>query len=150
MTKKTATAEWSGDLESGNGSFSFGRETGITRAYTKESRFEEGKGVGPEDLIAAAHAGCYSMALSHLLNEEGETPQRVATSAEVSLGADGDGFSIAASKLKTTVLCPGLTREKLEKIATAAAENCPVSKALSGVEISVDAILMDERGKLGK
>jgi lipoyl-dependent peroxiredoxin len=150
MIKKAATAEWSGNLESGSGSFSFGHEPGISETYTKESRFEEGKGVGPEDLIAAAHAGCYSMALSDLLTEEAEAPQRVMTSATVSLGEDSDGFSIATSKLKTNVLCPGLTKEKLQKLASAAAENCPVSKALVGVEISVDAVLMDSRGEPGK
>jgi osmotically inducible protein OsmC len=89
------------------------------------------------------------MALSHLLNEEGESPERVLTSAEVSLTEEGDGFSVASSRLQTTVLSPGLTKEKLEKLAAAAAENCPVSKALAGVEITVAAELMDSRGKLG-
>jgi len=141
MTNKTARAKWSGDLDSGQGSFSYGHEPGVSETYTKESRFEEGKGVGPEDLIAAAHAGCYSMALSHLLNEEGEKPQGVATTATVALGEDDEGFAISASELKTEVSCPGLTQEKLDRLAAGAAQECPVSKALAGVEISVEAVL---------
>ncbi len=148
-TKKTATAEWSGNLKDGNGSFSFGQDHPITVPYSFDSRFKEGKGVGPEDLIAAAHAGCYSMALSHLLAEDGETPERVITSASVTLAENEDGFSIATSLLQTTVLSPGLTKEKLEKLAVAAAENCPVSKALAGVEISVEFVLMDSIGEMG-
>lgn len=149
MIKKNATAEWSGNLNSGDGSFSYGPETRVTETYSFDSRFTEGAGVGPEDLIAAAHASCYSMALSHLLNEEDETPERVLTSATVSLSEEGDGFTVASSRLHTTVLSPGLTKEKLEKVAAAAAEGCPVSKALAGVEITVDAELIDSRGKLG-
>lgn len=149
MINKRASAEWSGKLNSGVGAISYGHGGRITESYSFDSRFSEGVGVGPEDLIAAAHAACYSMALSHLLNEEGESPERVVTSADVSLAESGDGFSIAASRLHTTVLSPGLTVETLKKLASAAAENCPVSKALAGVEITVESNLMNSGGELG-
>ncbi len=149
MIHKKATAEWSGNLPGGTGSFSFGSEQPVSQSYSFNSRFEDENGTGPEDLIAAAHAACYSMALSHLLNEEGKHPERVLTSADVSLDTNGDEPSVSSSKLHTTVLCPDLDKQELEKLASAAAENCPVSKALAGIEISVEAELMDSRGELG-
>ena len=149
MIHKKATAEWSGNLSEGRGTFTFGKEEPTTQSYSFNSRFEDENGTGPEDLIAAAHAACYSMALSHLLNEEGKHPERVLTSADVSLATNDEGPSVTSSKLHTTVLCPDLDKEELDKLASAAAENCPVSKALAGIEISVEAELMDSRGKLG-
>lgn len=150
MATKTATAEWSGNLKDGHGSFHFGDKNRMSEPYSFDSRFKEGLGTGPEDLIAAAHAGCFSMALSHMLDEKDENPERVATSAAVALEEDQDGFAITTIKLKTTVLCPGLTEDKLKEYAEAAAQNCPVSKALAGADISVETVLMDERGELGK
>lgn len=149
MIHKQATAEWSGNLPEGHGAFSFGSENRVSQPYSFHSRFEDENGTGPEDLIAAAHAACYSMALSHLLNEEGKHPERVLTSADVSLSANGEGPSMKSSKLHTSVLCEDLDKEELEKLASAAAENCPVSKALAGIDISVEAELMDSRAKLG-
>ncbi|HKL20153.1 MAG TPA: OsmC family peroxiredoxin [Tichowtungia sp.] len=149
MIHKKATAEWSGNLSGGKGSFSYGKERPVTQPYSFNSRFEDENGTGPEDLIAAAHAACYSMALSHLLNEEGFHPERVLTAADVSLAENGEGPSVRSSHLHTTVLCPEMEKPVLDKLASAAAENCPVSKALAGVDISVEAELMDSRGELG-
>lgn len=149
MKKSTATAEWSGDLESGTGTIQFGEKKKVQVDYSAASRFGEDTGNRPEELIAAAHAGCYSMALSHVLNEAGEKSERVVTSAAVSLEEDGDGFSITTIQLKTNVLAEGLTEENLKKHAETAKVNCPVSKVLAGADISVEAVLMDSTGELG-
>jgi lipoyl-dependent peroxiredoxin len=141
MTTKTASAEWEGTLEEGSGAFHMGEHQRMTEPYSFDTRFKEGHGLGPEDLIAAAHAGCYSMALSHLLHEEGIEAERVATSADVSLEKNGNGFAITTIHLNTRVKAPGLKQDALEEYASTAAESCPVSKALEGVDISVEAIL---------
>jgi osmotically inducible protein OsmC len=149
MKKSSASAEWSGDLESGSGTITFGQNEPVNLDYSFESRFGKDRGNRPEELIAAAHAGCYSMALSHLLDEEGVTPTRVITAAEVSLDEDDDGFSITTILLHTSVLADELDLEDLEQFAETAKDNCPVSKALAGADISVEAVLMDSRGELG-
>jgi osmotically inducible protein OsmC len=143
MTKKTATAEWNGTLEAGNGSMMYGENNIRKDTYTFDSRFKEGQGIGPEDHIAAAHAGCFSMALSHLLAGEGKAPQRIITSADVSLNEKDEGFAITTIQLSTKVLAPKLSDEELQRYAETAKNNCPVSKALAGAEISLSAALMD-------
>ena len=110
-------------------------------AYSYRSRFEEGDGTNPEELIAAAHAGCYSMALSNVLAEEGNDPESVDTTAEVTLRMLEDGPAITKIHLTTTAHVPGLDDETFQELAAAAKDGCPVSKALAGAEITLDATL---------
>ncbi|MDF7798548.1 OsmC family peroxiredoxin [Pontiellaceae bacterium B1224] len=140
MNRKYASAKWRGNLESGGGTIQM-ESTSEYNGYTADSRFGPGKGNSPEELIAAAHAACFSMALAHLLSEKVMIPQQVATTATVSIEEDGDGFSITCSELVTHVNGLGLDGEKLQAYAEQAKDSCPVSKALSGVQITVEAIL---------
>jgi osmotically inducible protein OsmC len=110
-------------------------------AYTFASRFEKGDGTNPEELIGAAHAGCFSMALAHLLAEEGHAPERVATSAAVHLEKAGDGFAISKIELETRGTVPGIDGDAFAAAANKAKTTCPVSKALAGVEITLRAEL---------
>jgi osmotically inducible protein OsmC len=110
-------------------------------AYSYRSRFEEGDGTNPEELIAAAHAGCYSMALSNVLAEEGADPDSVDTTAEVTLRMLEDGPAITKVHLTTTAHVPDLDDETFQELAAAAKDGCPVSKALAGTEITLDATL---------
>ncbi len=105
-------------------------------AYTYASRFENGKGTNPEELIGAAHAGCFSMALAGGLTKSGHDPKRISTTARVSLTKGDSGFRITAIELETEASVPGLDRNELQKFAEEAKKNCPVSRALSE-EISV-------------
>jgi len=107
--------------------------------YTFASRFESGKGTNPEELLGAAHAGCFSMFLSALLTGAGFKPTRIATTAMVHLG---DGPTITLIELQTQAEVPGLTEEDLQKHAEAAKKGCPVSKALTGPEIRLHAVLV--------
>jgi osmotically inducible protein OsmC len=111
-------------------------------AYSFGSRFEEAPGTNPEELIAAAHAGCFSMALSAGLGKSGYSVTRVATSARAFLGKVGEGFQITRIELTTEAEVPGIDVETFQQHATGAKENCPVSKALAGVEITLDATLV--------
>lgn len=141
MPARSATAVWNGDIMSGDGTMKLG--TGAWEGpYSFKSRFEDGKGTNPEELIAAAHAGCFSMALSGALTKSGHPPEKIETSAEVALVKDGDGFRIPTIKLKTAVKVAGLNDAEFQKIAKAAKEGCPVSKVLAGAEISLDAKLL--------
>jgi osmotically inducible protein OsmC len=110
-------------------------------AYTAASRFEEGEGTNPEELIAAAHAGCYSMALALALTEAGHAPESVNTSAKVAIEKDDDGFSITRSDLTTAVKVEGLDEAEFQKHAEAAKQGCPVSRALGAIEIGLEAKL---------
>lgn len=141
MPARSATAVWNGDIMSGNGTMKLG--TGAWEGpYSFKSRFEDGKGTNPEELIAAAHAGCFSMALSGALTKAGHPPEKIETSADVALVKDGEGFKIPSIKLKTTVKVAGLDDAKFQEIAKAAKENCPVSKVLAAAEITLDAKLV--------
>src|SRR4051812_9239022 len=111
MPKRTAEAEWQGDLPSGSGTMSFGSGA-YTGNYSFQSRFEEGEGTNPEELIAAAHAGCFSMALANVLSKAGHTPNSVRTTAHVSLDKDDGGFSITRSELTTEVSVDGLSDDE--------------------------------------
>ena len=115
------------------------RVGGVHGEYGFKSRFESGPGTNPEELIAAAHAGCYSMALAHALNEKGHKPERVPTVAQVSLNQKGGGFEIPAIALITEATVPGLDQAGFAAIAKV---NCPVSKVLAGVRITLDAKLV--------
>jgi osmotically inducible protein OsmC len=141
MAIRTATAEWKGALPSGAGTFASGSGA-IEGDYSFQSRFEEGAGTNPEELIAAAHAGCFSMALSGVLGEQGIEPESIKTEAKVQLLKDGEGFAIKRIDLVTTGRIPGLDDDAFQAAAKAAKENCPISKALGAVpEINLAATL---------
>ncbi len=139
--KKTAWAVWKGGLKDGIGSIS--TETGVLKEapYGFKSRFEGGKGTNPEELIGAAHAGCFSMALSNMLGQAGLTAEEIRTSAEVTLEKVGEGFEITASHLIVTARVPGVERDKFEEIANQAKVGCPVSKVLKA-KITMDVKLL--------
>jgi osmotically inducible protein OsmC len=140
MPARSSTAVWNGDIMSGNGTMKIG--SGAWEGpYSFKSRFEDGKGTNPEELIAAAHAGCFSMALSGALTKSGHPPETIETTAEVGLVKEGEGFRIPTIKLTTAVKVAGLDDAKFQEIAKAAKENCPVSKVLAGAEISLEAKL---------
>ena len=135
------TAHWEGDLKSGQGRLST-PESGLMEdtAYGFDSRFGERKGVNPEELIAAAHAGCFTMAMSMKLSEAGHPPAAIDTRAEVDLSTEG-GPSLSAIRLKTTARVPGMDASEFRAIADDVGKHCPVSRALSAVPISVEAEL---------
>ena len=141
MAIRKANAEWNGGLKDGKGQVKLGSGA-YEGPYSFESRFEEGSGTNPEELIGAAHAGCYSMALSAALEEAGYTPESVKTEAHVSLVKDGEGFAINKIKLVANARIPDISEEDFDKHAQGAKENCPVSKALSATDIELDATLM--------
>lgn len=137
MAVRSAEAIWEGTLKEGAGVVKV--QSGVLDApYTYVSRFEEGKGTNPEELIGAAHAGCFSMFLSALLTNNGMTPTRVQTTAKVHLEA---GPTITRIELDCTATVPGLDDAKLQELAAQAKANCPVSKALTGVDIQLTATL---------
>src|SRR5579875_2103104 len=135
-----ASAEWKGGLKTGGGSFSAGE--GISGEVSFKSRFEDGPGANPEQLIAAAHASCFSMALSNILAEAGTPVDSVKTDATVTLRMVDGAPTITTIALKTVGSVPGLDEEGFKKAAADAKAGCPVSKALAGVgEITLDASL---------
>jgi lipoyl-dependent peroxiredoxin len=131
MAIRTSTAEWKGTLREGSGTMKVGR-AGYEGPFTFASRFESGPGTNPEELLGAAHAGCFSMFLSALLTKAGFKPMRIATTAAVHLG---DGPTINLIELDTHAEVPNLTEPDLQKYAEEAKKGCPVSKALAGPEI---------------
>ncbi len=140
MPVRKAEAEWSGDLQSGGGTIRFG-DGRFAEPYGASSRFGEGKQTNPEELIAAAQAACYAMALSAGLAKEGYDPKRVRAEAEVDLAKTGDGFAIAVITLHVEAEVPGIAEDAFAKQAEAARVGCPVAKALAGCEIRLDARL---------
>jgi len=110
-------------------------------AYSFPSRFEEGRGTNPEELLGAAHAGCFSMALAAGLTRAGHAPTRIHTTARVHLERRGEGFDITRVELQTRARVPGIDEAEFRKQAETAKKNCPVSKALAGPEISLEAML---------
>ena len=142
MPKRIASARWDGSLIEGRGTMRMASGA-YEGPYSFQSRFEEGDGTNPEELIAAAHAGCFSMALSAGLGEAGHSPESVETEAVVHLDKAGDGFAITRIELRTRANVPGLSDEEFQQIAEAAKKGCPVSRALAGVEsIELDAQLV--------
>ena len=141
MTKlRSAQAEWKGDLRGGDGTLR--TESGaVDTKYTFAARFEEGAETNPEELIGAAHAGCFSMALSNILAEAGHTPRSVRTTATVKLEMLDDGPTITGIELRTRGDVPGLDADEFRKHAEAAKTGCPVSRALKAVDITLDAAL---------
>lgn len=140
MAVRNANAKWEGGLKDGKGRVSLGSGA-YEGNYSFKSRFEEGTGTNPEELIGAAHAGCFSMALSANLEKAGYSPESVATKAEVYLEKAGEGFQISKIKLTTHAKVPNIKQEDFKQQANLAKENCPVSKALTGVAIELDATL---------
>lgn len=141
MPVRKANAVWEGSLKEGHGTVNLGSGAYSGR-YSFGSRFEEAGGTNPEELIGAAHAGCFSMALSAGLGRAGYTPTRVATSARVHLEKVGEGFSITRIELDNESAVPGLDAATFAEQATKAKEGCPVSRALAGVEITLNARLV--------
>ena len=136
--QRTAQAVWTGDLKSGKGSLTTGSKTLSDTAYSFSARFEQGQGTNPEELLAAAHAGCFAMALSHQLAEAGMKPERLDATCTITL--DPGTLTITASALKLRAKVPGAAKEQFEKAANAAKEGCPVSK-LFKAQISLEATL---------
>ncbi|TLY31541.1 MAG: OsmC family protein [Ignavibacteria bacterium] len=141
MPVRSANAVWEGDLKSGKGvmKLSSGAFQG---AYSFSSRFEEGTGTNPEELIAAAHAGCFSMAFSNGLAKAGFVPKKVPTTARAKLEKVGEGFKITTIELSTEGQVPGIDEQKFQEVAEGAKKNCPVSQALAGVNIILQAKLL--------
>ena len=138
--KRNASAVWQGGLKDGKGTVS--SDSGVLKdaQYSFGTRFENGKGTNPEELIAAAHAGCFAMALSAQLGEAGLTAERIETSASVSLEKDDAGFSITAVHLTLKAKIPGADKAKFETAANNAKAGCPVSRVLNA-KITLDAQL---------
>ncbi len=141
ITRK-ANAHWEGDLKSGQGTLAT-PQSGLldNTRYGFNSRFGDEKGTNPEELIAAAHAGCFTMALSAKLTEAGHPPTALDTQAEVDLSLEG-GPTLSAIRLKTQAKVPGIDAAKFRSIADDAKQNCPISKALSAVPITLEAELL--------
>jgi lipoyl-dependent peroxiredoxin len=143
MPVRSANAEWQGDLQSGKGTMKMASGA-YEGQYSFSSRFEEGTGTNPEELIAAAHAGCFSMAFSAQLAKAGFTPTSVRTTANVHLDKSDAGFSITRVRLETEGDVPNIEEAQFQEIAEAAKKGCPVSRALGAVEnIEVNARLVN-------
>lgn len=137
---RTANARWEGALQDGKGTMRLGSGA-FEGQYSFSSRFEEGAGTNPEELIAAAHAGCFSMAFAGGLGRAGYTPASVETTARVHLEKGDAGFSITRIELDCTAEVPGIDEATFQEQAQTAKAGCPVSRALAGVDISVEARL---------
>ena len=140
MPVRTATSVWRGDLKNGDGTVALGSGA-FEGPYSFPSRFEEGAGTNPEELIGAAHAGCFAMALSGALATAGFTPTEVRVEARVHLGRDDKGAAITKIELVCRAAVPGIDAETFAEKAAAAKAGCPVSKALASVPIELDAAL---------
>jgi osmotically inducible protein OsmC len=141
MPIRTATARWEGNLTEGTGTVRTGKG-GLAGNYSFKSRFEEGEGTNPEELIGAAHAGCFSMAFSKGLADAGFTPTSVDTVAKVHMDKTDAGFSVTRIELESVGDVPGIDASDFQKIAEGAKENCPISRLLSpGAEITLTARL---------
>jgi len=140
MSVRNAQARWEGDLRSGNGTMRLGSGA-FEGQYSFRSRFEEGPGTNPEELIGAAHAGCFSMAFSNMLAEAGHVPTRVDTRARVHLERVDGKPTINRIELETEGTVPGISAAKFQEIADQAKAGCPVSRALAAVDIRLTATL---------
>lgn len=139
MSVRTAQSRWNGTLKDGQGTMNFSNYSG---PYTFVSRFEEGEGTNPEELIGAAHSGCYSMFLAALISGEGLTPESVETRASVHLGRDDTGPVITTIELDCQVRCEGISQEKFNELTSAAKEKCPISRLVAAAEIKLSATLL--------
>jgi lipoyl-dependent peroxiredoxin len=141
MAIRTGQAVWEGNLVNGKGIVKLGSGA-FEGQYSFSSRFEEGKGTNPEELIGAAHAGCFSMAFSAALTEAGFTPKRIETTALVHLQKSDKGFGISLIELNTEAQVPGIDNNRFQEIGENAKKNCPVSKALAAIDIKLQARLL--------
>jgi osmotically inducible protein OsmC len=140
MPVRNAEAQWNGGIMDGNGTMKLGSGA-FEGAYSFKSRMEEGTGTNPEELIGAAHAGCFSMAFSVALGKNGFAPKSIHTKAAVKFDKVGEGFAITRIDLTTEAEIPEIDEAKFQELANAAKEGCPVSKALAGTEIHLTASL---------
>lgn len=142
MLARSANAKWEGGLKDGKGHLELGSGA-WSGPYSFKTRFEEEPGTNPEELIGAAHAGCFSMAFAHALGKEGYRAKRIQTAANVQLSQDKDtgGFSIDLVRLITDAEVPEIDEGTFKKIASQAKDNCPVSKALAGTSITLETTL---------
>src|SRR3712207_2658606 len=141
MATRNGSAEWKGDLQSGGGTVTVG-EGAWTGNYSFKSRFEDGEGTNPEELVAAAHAGCFTMALSLFLTNEGHTPERVNTTVKTTLRQVEGAPTITKAEIETEGSVPGIDQDQFQTYAEQAKEQCVISRALAGVqEMTVTARL---------
>jgi lipoyl-dependent peroxiredoxin len=141
MPIRRSSAIWEGSFREGKGQMRVGN--GIFEGpYSAASRFENGPGTNPEELIGAAHAGCFSMALALVLSMQKTPPKRIETTADVKIEPDGGGFSITSIALQTAADVPGVSEADFQKAAETAKVGCPVSKALKAVSITLEAHLL--------
>ena len=140
MTTRQANAVWEGSLSKGTGKVEFGQGL-FSGSYSFASRFEDGTGTNPEELLGAAHASCFAMALSLVLGEAGFEPRYVNATAQVTISPQDGGFSITRSHLVCEAEVPGIDTATFQQHAEAAKANCPVSKALAGTDITLEARL---------
>ncbi len=140
MSERKATAQWKGTLKEGNGTMSF---TNYSGPFTFASRFESEKNTNPEELVGAAHAGCYSMFLSALISGEGLTPESIKTTAIVTLEKDDIGPNISKIQLNCDVICDNLSQEKFNELSAIAKEKCPISRLYANgtAQIEITATL---------
>ena len=141
MPTRTAEAVWGGSLLEGKGQLTLGSKA-FSGSYDWKGRSGDGAGTNPEELLGAAHAGCFSMALSHELAQAGHPPTRVHTTARVSFEKQGEGFAITRIDLKCEAQVPGIDAAAFQRLAEGAKENCPVSKALKATPMTLDAKLV--------
>ncbi len=140
MKINKAHAFWTGNLKDGNGRMQF-EKSDTEFPFSFKSRFEDGVGANPEMLIGSAHAGCFSMAFSNILDGEGFDPKEVKVVASIKLDQVDGGFKITESHLDVEAKVQGIDNDKFQELATKAKENCPVSQALSAIKITMDAKL---------
>ncbi|HTO17297.1 MAG TPA: OsmC family protein [Edaphocola sp.] len=139
MIKHTAHAVWNGSVKEGEGKLTTKSKVFNEQAYSYKTRFENGEGTNPDELIAAAHAGCFAMALSLILGQNGFTPESIEAQADVTM--DPEKLELTGSHLTLKAKVPGINTEQFMEIANAAKDNCPVSKALN-FKITMDATLL--------
>jgi osmotically inducible protein OsmC len=138
---RTAEAAWEGAFRDGKGKMKLGSGA-FEGDFSYHTRMEEGPGTNPEELLAASHAGCFSMSLSRRLSAAGHPPKRILTEGRVLFERGGEGYIISRIDLRTEAEVPGIDEETFQEQSEAARQNCPVSKALAGVEISLRAKLV--------
>jgi len=137
---RTASVHWDGDVSRGKGTITTGSGF-VTAGYSFGTRFSGDPGTNPEELLAASHASCFTMALSLALTREGHPPTAIDTTATVHLKREHGGFDVPLIELTTTATAPGLDADEFQRLANGAKENCPISKALHSVEIRLEAKL---------
>ncbi|MFP4417180.1 MAG: OsmC family peroxiredoxin [Chitinispirillaceae bacterium] len=141
MPTRSSKAIWEGTLKEGKGKLIIGNNT-WQGSYSAASRFENASGTNPEELLGAAHAGCFSQAFSMILSQAGYKAEKIETTARVSIEKQADGFAITRIDLQTEGIVPGVSEEDFDKYASAAKEGCPVSQLFKGAQITVESKLL--------